>query len=304
MSLHIGDYLKDTRHLRAPLHGAYLLLIMHYWTKGGLPDDDCQLSAIACMADREWKKARPTIEAFFAPGWRHKRIDQEIADATERYEKRVAAGRKGGVAKAQHSSSNARPELPAKPKQPLTLTPSSDEEGGGGDARGGSLISPAAHDLAGRLLDAWGIDRDDPRAPGTSYTAQKWLTAGWNGDLCVTTIRATVAGRDPPGTLKYFEKAIARAHAEQAAPVPVAVISQTPEVVHGNHQSAGSVVDAARRLAGAGVTFGERPSVLSRAREHPDGQLPEGPGVGPGDVRRLDSGGAERVPGKRGDGRH
>jgi hypothetical protein len=60
MSLHIGDYLKDTRHLRALEHGAYFLLIMHYWTKGGLPDDDRQLSAIACMSDKEWKKARPS----------------------------------------------------------------------------------------------------------------------------------------------------------------------------------------------------------------------------------------------------
>ena len=34
MSLHVGDYLKDTTHLDATLHGAYLLLIMHYWAKG------------------------------------------------------------------------------------------------------------------------------------------------------------------------------------------------------------------------------------------------------------------------------
>jgi uncharacterized protein YdaU (DUF1376 family) len=171
MSLHIGDYLKDTRHLRAPLHGAYLLLIMHYWTKGGLPDDDSQLSAIACMSDKEWKKARPTIEAFFAAGWRHKRIEQELAEATERYEKRVAAGRKGGVAKAQHNSSNARPEPPAMPKQPITLTPKEDPEAkaSGADApddpsiaerdffrRGREVLGEKAGGQIARLLKAKG----------------------------------------------------------------------------------------------------------------------------------------------------
>jgi uncharacterized protein YdaU (DUF1376 family) len=171
MSLHIGDYLKDTRHLRALEHGAYFLLIMHYWTKGGLPDDDRQLSAITCMSDKEWKKARPTIEAFFAAGWRHKRIDQELADATERYERRVAAGRKGGVAKAQHSSSNARPMPPAMPKQPITLTQKEDSEAkaSGADApddpsiaerdffkRGREVLGDGAGGQLARLLKAKG----------------------------------------------------------------------------------------------------------------------------------------------------
>ena len=49
MPLHVGDYLKETTHLDATLHGAYVLLIIDYWVKGSLPDDDVQLARIARM---------------------------------------------------------------------------------------------------------------------------------------------------------------------------------------------------------------------------------------------------------------
>jgi uncharacterized protein YdaU (DUF1376 family) len=100
MSLHIGDYLKDTGHLRTVDHGAYLLLIMHYWTTGGLPDDDRQLAAIARMSDRKWKELRTKIAPFFSPNWKHKRIDRELAEAREKYEKRAFSGSSGGKATA------------------------------------------------------------------------------------------------------------------------------------------------------------------------------------------------------------
>jgi uncharacterized protein YdaU (DUF1376 family) len=95
MPLYIGDYRADTTHLNAVQHGAYLLLIMHYWQQAGLPDDDEQLARIACMTIAEWRKHRPVIRAFFGEGWRHKRIDQEIERAVEKYRRRAKAGKKG-----------------------------------------------------------------------------------------------------------------------------------------------------------------------------------------------------------------
>lgn len=137
MSWHIGDYKKDTGHLRAAGHGAYFLLSMHYWATGGLPDDDKQLAAIACLTDREWKSHRETMRAFFKGDgvWKHKRIEIELAAAQAKYEKRAEAGSKGGKAKAngKQSSSNAT----AEPYQPITDNPKEEKD----DAPSGAKIA-------------------------------------------------------------------------------------------------------------------------------------------------------------------
>jgi uncharacterized protein YdaU (DUF1376 family) len=81
MPLYIADYRADTAHLNAAEHGAYLLLIMHYWSTGGLPDDDRQLARIACMTTWQWRRVRPTIRGFFNDGWEHTRINRELQRA-------------------------------------------------------------------------------------------------------------------------------------------------------------------------------------------------------------------------------
>ena len=83
MPLYVGDYLRDTQHLTGAEHGAYLLLIMHYWTTGGLPKEDHRLAAIARMSTSDWALSRNTIAAFFALDWTHKRIDAELAKMIE-----------------------------------------------------------------------------------------------------------------------------------------------------------------------------------------------------------------------------
>lgn len=120
MSLHIGDYKKDTGHLGAAEHGAYLMLTMHYWATGGLPGDDAQLARIACMSDRAWKVARPTMAAFFQSNWKHKRIDRELADAQAKYDRRALAGKKGGDAKA---AAKQRPSIATPPPSEIASTP-------------------------------------------------------------------------------------------------------------------------------------------------------------------------------------
>lgn len=98
MPVYWGDYAKDTGHLGAVHHGAYLMLIKHYWVTGeALPDDDAQLWRIACADSiQHWRKLRMILAPLFevAGGrWRHVRIERELALALKRQEKaRRAAG--------------------------------------------------------------------------------------------------------------------------------------------------------------------------------------------------------------------
>jgi uncharacterized protein YdaU (DUF1376 family) len=100
MPLYVGDYLGDTGHLTTAQHGAYLLLMMHYWRKGELPDDDRQLSKITKLPLKTWCDYRPILQDFFHSGWRHKRIDAELERMMRVSEKRAIAGQKGGLGSA------------------------------------------------------------------------------------------------------------------------------------------------------------------------------------------------------------
>jgi uncharacterized protein YdaU (DUF1376 family) len=116
MPLYVGDYLGDTGHLTTMQHGAYLLLMMHYWRKGELPDDDRQLFKIAKLPLRTWCEYRATLQDFFYDGWKHKRIDAELEKMMRVSAKRAIAGQKGGIGSALarmklENSARSRPAL-------------------------------------------------------------------------------------------------------------------------------------------------------------------------------------------------
>ena len=88
-------YLADTRHLTTLEHGAYLLLIAHYWQHQGLPSDERVLARIAGLDAEQWAAARDTLHALFKLGnWKHKRIEAELTESA----RLSNAGRKGGEA--------------------------------------------------------------------------------------------------------------------------------------------------------------------------------------------------------------
>lgn len=262
MSFHIGDYLKDTSHLRAAEHGAYMLLIFHYWATGGLPDDDRQLASIARMTDAEWRRAKPTIRPLFGEDWRHKRIDAELATAQAKYERRANAGQKGGnaTAKAKQCSSNA----PAKPQQPITDNPKEYDDGGEGGGRPSDAFT-----LAERLAAICGHPTAKDWPPGwcgSPHWVQKCLNEGWSPEIMLAETEAvTKRKRDGPiENYIYLEKPLARAHARHAAPLPKVETPQQ-ETINGDarrsHQQGNGLSQIIRNLRGedGGSEAADRP---------------------------------------------
>lgn len=113
MPIYWADYKADTAHLSRDEHGGYMLLIAHYWHTGSLPSDDERLARIAlCQSQCEWQLLKAVLQPFFDDGWRHKRIDEELAKATEAHKKRQLASQKGHAArygKAANGSANRMP---------------------------------------------------------------------------------------------------------------------------------------------------------------------------------------------------
>lgn len=251
MPIHIGDYKRDTGHLRAAEHGAYLLLLFHHWATGSLPDDDRQLSAIACMSPAEWKRAKPLLVPFFQPGWVHGRVLEDLQKANESYQRRAKAGSEGGKAKAmpKPEPSNARAML----KQPIT---DNQEEDRIIDARAtGSVFTEGSKALADAFWKAIGITHKlqiPPELAGADWRALEWERAGWTVDLIET--EAARVGRDKP--LTYHEKCFATAFAKRQAPLPVVEVREAEKLTvmkHGSTQvrSGGSIIAAIDRQLAA-----------------------------------------------------
>lgn len=116
MPLFIGDYLADTTRFSHCQHGAYLLLMMDYWRSGPPPDNDVVLSQIARCPAEEWPALRKVIAPKFqiVNGlWHHKRIDEELADATSRSTKAVAKAVKAAAVRWKNLQGDAPSNAPS-----------------------------------------------------------------------------------------------------------------------------------------------------------------------------------------------
>jgi uncharacterized protein YdaU (DUF1376 family) len=314
MPFYIADHLRKTMHLSAAENGAYLHLIMHYWQHGGLPDDDVRLARIARMTTRQWKAARPVLQAFFHDGWRHDRVDEELAKATDRTMKRKAAGGTGGTRTAAKAAKKAAKRIAKgvanakqKPTQPQPQS-QSQEDGGGGDGRArectGATSSVAAEAqtsggtaaqdalvLTSQIAAVAGLG--DPKTwpfgwSGASLRVAAWLAGGWQPEVCLAAAREVMSKKHdgPPATITYFEKAIARAHAQRHAPLPVAIAAPAiPEVIHVSPTFGrpGSIVAAGKRSL---AEFVERQRLAADQARAGDA----GAGTGDALVRLLSAG--------------
>ena len=110
MPLYVSDYLGDTSHLTTLEHGAYMLLLMAYWQRGGpLSSDPHRLATIARVPTDVWTSVERTLSEFFTidgETWRHERVDVELRKAAEKSEKARNAGKKSAAQRSDKQTSN------------------------------------------------------------------------------------------------------------------------------------------------------------------------------------------------------
>jgi len=125
-SFYPADYGRDTGHLTLVEHGAYRVLMDHYYAhEAPLPANVARLFRLCRAKSEDEKKAvRFVLKEFFAKeadGYRHKRIEAEIAKAGEISAKASAAARIGAAKRQRIASAgpaNARPSQLPSPSPP------------------------------------------------------------------------------------------------------------------------------------------------------------------------------------------
>lgn len=235
MPFWVGVWIADTTHLTAEESGAYLHLVLHYWANDaqGLPQDDKSLARIARVSDKQWKAIKPVLRPFFKEGWRHSRVEREYALALAKHERRVKAGKAGGKAKAEaQQSSSIATALPEQCSSNHNHNHNHKEGGGLGDA-----AMSVANSLTDKLAEICGFKTQHEWPVGwygAPMRVKSWLDHGWQPEIIETAVKAAVATKrdGPPNSVNYFEKAIARAHADAASPLPVVKIVEATEITH------------------------------------------------------------------------
>lgn len=161
MPLFVADYLADTAHLSPIQHGAYMLLIMNYWQRGGpLPNDDARLSRIIGMSVRNWQQIKGPIIEFFETGigsgaeLRHGRIDIELS----RVASKSLKSKKAAQASVQRRFGERL--TPAEPTeaQAHTVVPLANANGASDQifwANAKAFVAPETKGDPGKLVGAW-----------------------------------------------------------------------------------------------------------------------------------------------------
>lgn len=122
MPLYVGDYLRDTGHLTTEQHGAYMLLLMHCWQHDALPETANGRAAVARLTPKRWEVMAPTIERFFQPDGKHKRVEAEKEKTDRALMQRRLAGQRGGTQSAISRAAQSKFKRPVQSRSPPAET--------------------------------------------------------------------------------------------------------------------------------------------------------------------------------------
>jgi len=230
MPMYWGDYARDTGHLSTIEHGAYLLLIVHYWSTGrALADSDTLFANVTRLTLKRWRKMRPTIEQLFQRRdgrWYHKRVERELSGA-RRMQRNASKPDEFVPQKSERNQRNgpAQPQPQPQPQSDSKYSPTTHAHSGA--ARGPE--SARAPVTASLVPDNWEpspellarIRRGRPDLVGAFYETRLLDFREWCSAKAVTThhIESTFStfmrnSKAPPITTSRAERA--RAAIERA----------------------------------------------------------------------------------------
>jgi uncharacterized protein YdaU (DUF1376 family) len=176
MPFYVADYLADTQHLSTKEHGAYVLLICHYWQHGGLPKDDRTLAIITRLSLHEFRTIKGKMNELFCDGWTHKRIDAEIARAEEISQKRADA------ASQRHSKPDANADANAELLQTQSQSQSQSPPQRESESNNNSGAGPPVDGWVGKVIRLtgdqvaqWGTAFANLDLPAELLSRDLWL---------------------------------------------------------------------------------------------------------------------------------
>lgn len=119
---YVGDYMRDTAQLSMIEHGAYRMLLDHYYSTGNpLPANEKQLHRICRAFDKQEQDAIAfVLHLFFEHDkkndcYKSKRVDKELKKKNDISEKRSQAAKNKGKISKKNNSANAK-QLQSKSK--------------------------------------------------------------------------------------------------------------------------------------------------------------------------------------------
>lgn len=128
MPFFVGDYQKDTTDLTTEEHGAYFLLLLDLWNRGGyLPGDATRVARIARVGDDRWPSVWGTIGRFFTDAGdgrlTQKRLLVEFNKAKEKRRAASESGKKGAAAKHGKASGDPSGDPMTRPVTTVVAEP-------------------------------------------------------------------------------------------------------------------------------------------------------------------------------------
>lgn len=212
---YMGDYARDTAHLSLAEHGAYTLLLDHYYaTERPLPADDAALFRLCRGFDGAEQQAIRRVADMFFPigddGLRHNdRADRDIPKDTRARKSAQNNGLRGGrpivsTAGATPKKGPSKPEAEpiAEPKQnpsgydnvtqskPAANTHQTPDTRQEQEQR---TIEQRAARQASRFDDFWAVY---PNRKGKAEALKKWKARGLDSiaDMIIHDVKARIAG--------------------------------------------------------------------------------------------------------------